>query len=338
MNNLLKTLTICGVSLVPLTSFAESNTVYGDFRYSYNNIDNGTDSTISGNNNATRLGFKGDIGEKKGITAFYHLQFGANVDGDAAGKSFGQRFFFAGIKGDFGKLAYGRTSTPYKMAGLKNDPFYDTSAGSGFGGSNYGLSPTTNGWSDNTIAYSSPKLGNFTLNASTYLDDTDANEHDTNIGVFYKQNSFSGGIQYMNVGDTGVVAKSIADSTSIRVHGEYKSTSWSFAASVETIDVSAGDSQQYAYINATYKSSADIKWAASYGSVSDVSEAADGTGLTFGVFYQLLEKTTLYGLYSSKSSDDYTVPDDTTGNFKQLGLFDRDVLSIGISHKFSFTI
>jgi len=184
MNNLLKSLAICSASLIHFASFAESNSVYGDFRYSYNNIDNGSSSTISGNNNASRIGFKGDIGEKKGLTAFYHLQVGANVDG--AGDAFSQRFFFAGIKGGFGKLVYGRTSTPYKMAGLRVDPFYDTAAGSGLGVSNFGLSPTTNGWTDNTIAYSSPNFGNVTLNASTYLDDSDANEHDINLGLLYK--------------------------------------------------------------------------------------------------------------------------------------------------------
>jgi len=337
MYKLIKNMSICGVCLLPLSTIAESNTVYGDFRFSFNSIDNGTTSTISGNNNATRLGMKGDIGKKEGITAFYHLQYGANVDA-AGGSAFSQRFFFAGIKGGFGKLVYGRTSTPYKMAGLKLDPFYDTSAGSGLGGSNYGLSPTTSGWSDNTIAYSTPKLGAFSLNVSTYLDDTDANEHDINLGVKYAQNSFTGGIQYMSAGDTGIVAKSIADSTSIRVHATYKMAAWNITASVETIDTNATDSHQYAYLSATLQASDDMKWAASYGSVSEVSAEADGTGITFGGFYKLLDKTTVYALYSSKSSDDYSVPAYNANSSKQLGLFDRDVFSIGVSHKFSLTL
>jgi len=336
MNYLLKGIAICSTILIPITSFAESNTVYGDFRYSYNNIDNGTTSTASGNNNASRIGFKGDIGEKKGLTAFYHLQVGANVDG--AGDAFSQRFFFAGIKGNFGKLIYGRTSTPYKMAGLRIDPFYDTAAGSGLGGANFGLSPTTNGWTDNTIAYSSPKFGNFTLNASTYLDDSNANEHDINIGLRYKQDGFTGGIQYISVGDTRVIAKGVADSSAIRVHAGFKMGKWNIAGSIETIDTNANDSQQYAYFSATFQASDDIKWAASYGSANDVSAEADGTGITLGVFYKLLDKTTVYGLYSSKSSDDYSPPTSSANLSKQLGLFDRDVLSIGVSHKFSFKL
>ena len=65
--------------------------------------------------------------------------------------------------------------------------------------------------------------------------------------------------------------------------------------------------------------------------------ASDGTGITLVIFYKLLKKTTLYALYSSKSSDDYSPPVNATNTLKQLGLFDRDVLSFGVSHKFSFT-
>ncbi|PHS19225.1 MAG: hypothetical protein COA86_06095 [Kangiella sp.] len=224
------------------------------------------------------------------------------------------------------------------MAGLRIDPFYDTAAGSGLGGSNFGLSPTTNGWTDNTIAYSSPNFGNVTLNASTYLDDSDANEHDINLGLLFKQDSITAGIQYMTIGDTGVIAKSVADSTGIRVHAAYKMGKLNIGVSVETIDVNNADSQQYAYLSATYQASDDIKWAGSYGSASDVSAESDGTGITLGVFYKLLDKTTVYGLYSSKSSDDYSPPSSATNLSKRLGLFDRDVLSIGVSHKFSFSL
>lgn len=334
MNQLLKNIAICSFSAIPLVTLAESNTVFGDFRYSFNNIDNGKGGTISANDNATRLGFKGDMGDKKGLTAFYHLQFGANVEG--ADDAFQQRFFFAGIRGDFGELVIGRTSTPYKMAGLRIDPFYDTTAGNGFGGANFGLSPTTNLWSDNTIAYSSPKLGNFTLNASTYLDDSNANQHDINLGVQYKQDGFTGGIQYMSIGDTAVIANSIADSTAIRVHTSYKMEKLNVGVSVESIDINNPDSQQFGYLSVTYQATNDIKWAASYGSASNISAAADGTETTFGVFYKLLDKTTVYGLYSSKSSTDYSPPTSSVNPTKQLGLFDKDVLSIVVSHKFSF--
>lgn len=321
MNKIVKYASVVIVASSSLVLQAESNTVYGDFRYSFNSLDDGTDSTTRLDNNASRLGFKGDFGESEGITAFYHLQAGVNVDG--GGDALTQRFFFAGLKGSFGKLTVGRTSTPYKMAGLRVDPFYDTAAGTGMGGSNYGLSGLTNGWTDNSIAYASPKMGAFTFNAGAYLDDSDSDEHDTNFGFSYKQDAFSGGIQFLSVADTGVVAQGQPDSTAIRVHAAYGKGAWNIGASVETIDPNGAPEQQYTYVSATYKMSDKVKFSGSLGSVSDVSAALDGSGVTLGLFYQLLAKTSVYTLYSSIDPDDSTAAD-------------RSVFSVGISHKFSF--
>jgi hypothetical protein len=321
MKKLIKFAGVAIITSASLFAQAESNTVYGDFRYSYNNLDDGTGSTTRLDNNASRIGFKGDFGESEGIIAFYHLQAGVNVDG--GGDALTQRFFFAGIKGSFGKLTLGRTSTPYKMAGLRVDPFYDTAAGSGLGGSNYGLSGLTNGWTDNSIAYASPKVGAFSFNAGTYLDDSDADEHDTNFGFTYKQDAFTGGIQFLSVAETGVVAKSAPDSTALRMHAAYSMGAWNIGASLETIDPDGAEEQQYTYISATYKMSDKIKVSGSLGSVSDVSTALDGSGVTLGLFYQLLAKTNVYTLYSSIDPDDSSAAD-------------RSVFSIGISHKFSF--
>ncbi|MBL4868968.1 MAG: porin [Pseudomonadales bacterium] len=306
---------------MPVAVFAGSNTLYGDFRYSLNSIDNDTDTTLSGENNASRVGLKGSSDAVDGLSAFYHLQTGASIDTDAQGDALNQRFFFAGFKGDFGKVVVGRTSTPYKMAGLKVDPFYDTSAGAGLGGANYGLSGMTNGWSDNTLAYSK-KMDDISINAGIYVDDTIADEHDMNFGVAYKKDSLMVGMQYLSVGDTGVVANSGADSSAIRFHGKYSTGPWTFGGSIESVDPSVGDKQSYIYLSTTWKASDKLKVAGSYGAVDDVSVAADGTAITVGAFYQLLMKTNVYALFSSMSADDSAGAD-------------RSTLAIGVSHKFS---
>lgn len=65
-------------------------------------------------------------------------------------------------------MTVGRHSTAYKMAGLRLDPFYDTStlsAGGGapstglFAGASFGLSNLTNGFANRTVAYTSPSIG-----------------------------------------------------------------------------------------------------------------------------------------------------------------------------------
>ncbi|MBL4585018.1 MAG: porin [Pseudomonadales bacterium] len=298
---------------------AGSNTLYGDFRYSLNGIDAGAGagSVLSGQSNASRVGLKGTTDKEEGISAFYHLQAGASIDTDGAGDAITQRFFFAGVKGGFGKIVYGRTSTPYKMAGLKLDPFYDTSAGAGLGGATYGLSGLTNAWTDNSLAYSK-KLGKISINGSMYLDDSAADKHDMNLGVTVTQGSLVAGVQYLDVGAAGVIAKSTANSSAIRFHAKYGAGPWSVGGSIESIDPSAGSKQSYLYLSGTYMLSDKTKVAASYGSVDDVSTAVDGDGINLGIFHQVLKKTNVYALYSDVSAGT-----------------DRSTIAVGVSHKFA---
>ena len=303
--------------LLPVSAFAVSNTLYGDFRYSISNVDDDTDSSLGAESNASRVGLKGSSDELDGITGFYHLQAGASIDTNGNGDAITQRFFFAGFKGDFGKVLFGRTSTPYKMAGLKVDPFYDSSAGLSAGGASYGLSGLTNGWSDNTLAYSK-KIDAFKINASVYLDDSVENSNDFNFGVTYKKDGIKAGIQYIGVGDTGVIAKAGAGTRAIRLHGKYTMDMITIAGSLESIDPDAGDTQRYLYLSSTYKLNEKVKLAGSYGSVDDVNDLVNGDSITLGAFYQLLKKTQVHGLVSSVSTDtDYTT------------------IALGVSHKFA---
>ena len=299
--------------------FSDANTLYGDIRYSENNIDNSTRTTTHTENNASRLGVKGQLSERYGITAFYHFETGVSIEKDKNDDHFTKRFYFAGIKGDFGKLIYGRRSTPYKVAGLKVDPFYDTAAGAGLAGATYGLSGLTNGWSENAIAYSKD-MGSFSFNVGTYVDDTegDSDSRDTNVGFAYQNGSLNVGVQYLDIGDTGVIPNSTVGSTASRLHARYKAGMWSFGGSFESIDPQSGETQEYIYLSTTYKVDDKLKVSGSYGSVDDVSKKADGDAIIIGAFYQLLKKTQVYALYSGVNAG-----------------VDRDTFAVGISYKFS---
>ena len=312
-----KGLLLAASMLLPTAVFAGSNTLYGDFRYSLNNIDAGGGSTLSGENNASRVGLKGSTDIEEGISAFYHLQAGASIDTNGAGDAITQRFFFAGVKGGFGKIVYGRTSTPYKMAGLKLDPFYDTSAGAGLGGATYGLSGLSNGWTDNSLAYSK-KMGQLSYNGAIYMDDSAQDDHDMNIGVAFAEGSLTVGVQYLSIGDTGVVAKSTADSSAIRLHAKYGMDQWIFGGSLESINPNAGSTQSYLYLSTSYTLDDKTKLAASYGKVDDVSSTADGRSITVGAFHQVLKKTTVYALFSDVDAG-----------------AGRSTMALGVSHKFA---
>lgn len=317
MKFIVSKISLLGCCLASSMAFAGGNTLYGDFRYSLNNVDSGSVSTLSTQSNASRIGLKGGSEAMDGISVFYHLQAGASIDTNANGDAITQRFHFAGIKGEFGKVMYGRTSTPYKMAGLKIDPFYDTSAGLGAGGATYGLSGLTNGWTDNSLAYSR-KINNFGINAGIYLDDAATDEHDFNIGISHSDGALSGGLQYLMIGSTGIVAKSTADSSALRIHAKYKMSDLTLGGSVETVDPDAGAKQTYVYLAATTQMSDKLSLSASYGSVDGLSSLLDGDAITLGAFCKLLKKTTVYALYSMVSAGT-----------------DRDTLSFGVSHKFA---
>jgi len=313
-------------TFAPAISMADA-TVYGNFRGSIIDTDNAAgESSTQFVNNASRLGFKGEYGEEGGLTGFFNLQLGAANDSTGASDSgLTSRFFFAGVKGDFGKVMVGRFSSPYKMAGLKTDPFYDTSAGVLNSGSNHGYSSLTNGWLNNGVAYISPKyMGAFTVNAAMFLDDEDnasntnlapANtENPLNLGVTYSANGITASVQHFMDSD-GV------DGDTIRYTAAYKIGAIGVAASYEDWDTDA----EFLAVSATYQMSDDTKLAVAYGNVEDskdttASRELDGTSYTIGAFHKIAPKTTLTLIYSDVDGD--------------AGVNDRETLALGIIQSF----
>lgn len=312
-------------SALTVPAFADT-TIYGNFRGSLNTGDlNSADNNADFVNNASRIGVKGSAGTET-LKGIYHLQMGINTDG-ADEDALSKRFYFAGLKGSFGKVIYGRLSTPYKMPAVKQDPFYDTSAGPANGGSNYGYSGLSNGFTNSTIAYYSPKFGGgLSASASVSIDDTATDDHDVGVGLEYANKKFKAGISYLNMGDsTKVVAANGGAEKATRV---YASAALSDAAKVnfnyEKLDLAAGDDPTFLHLNGTYQASPKAKLAASYGKVegdgTGVRNAA-GDGYTVGVFYNVLKNTTLTALYSSV---DYDAAAST----------DREGLALGVIQKF----
>lgn len=322
--------------LAPATVLADT-TLYGALRMSAIGGDDGAADLGGVVNNASRIGFKGTYGEEGGIQGFFNMQQGIRTDSSGAvggtSTGFTNRFAFAGIKGSFGKMVMGRISTPYKMAGLKTDPFYDTSAGTGAGGANYGLSSLTNGWLNNSLGYVSPKLGGaVTVNAAVFLDEDDNASNSTlsknpadnayNVGATYSQNGITASVQYL-AGFQG----DDSNDEAVRVTAGYKTGAFSVGASFEDIDTrGANNSRENAYVAGTYKVAPKTTLAASFGSVdSDIVGGtglnAEGDGFTVGVFHKIASQTTVSALYSEVDYDLAASPD-------------RDVFALGLIQKF----
>ncbi len=340
MNKQIKNMVTFSCLLASSSLYADfNNTLYGDFRFSAGYMDrNSTKSDgFTANNNASRIGIKGSVG-KSDLKAIYHFQAGAKNDGAGAGAAAGNnsaftaRFYFAGLKSaDYGSIIYGRHSTAYKMSGLRVDPFYDTSAGLGNGGATYGLSGMTNGFTNNAIAYISPTiLGGLSANAAIYIDDSDANKHDTNFGLQYAADGVTVGVQQLIIGNGSKTSNStgIANTAGVesatRVYGGYKTKDWSLTGSYEfqiAKDSNAPDIN-HLYVAGTYNVMEKTKLAVSVGHVDD--GPFEGVGWQTGIFYKILPKTEVYALYSGTYLED---------DFKN----DAHVFTVGVSHKFALS-
>ena len=340
MNKQIKNVVTFSCLLASSSLYADfNNTLYGDFRFSAGYIDrNSTKSDgLSANNNASRIGIKGSVGNSN-LKAIYHLQAGAKNDGAGAGAAAGNnsaftaRFYFAGLKSaDYGSIIYGRHSTAYKMSGLRVDPFYDTSAGLGNGGATYGLSGMTNGFTNNAIAYISPTiLGGLSANAAIYIDDSDSNKHDTNFGLQYAADGITAGVQQLIIGNGSKTSNStgIANTAGVesatRVYGGYKTKDWSLTGSYEFQIAKASNAPDinHLYVAGTYNVMEKTKLAVSVGHVDD--GPFEGVGWQTGIFYKILPKTEVYALYSGTYLED---------DFKN----DAHVFTVGVSHKFALS-
>ena len=88
------------------------------------NTDNSSDIDLI--SNASRLGFKGQVDMKNGLTGIYQIEYQVDITNDnTKSKTFDQRNSFVGLKGNFGTFKLGTHDTPLKLAQLKADLFND---------------------------------------------------------------------------------------------------------------------------------------------------------------------------------------------------------------------
>jgi len=315
MKKLFMITAIAAASAMPMAVMSDT-TVYGQLRYSINSVDNdeiggkGSSTDIDGlrgEDNVSLFGVKGAFGDE--VKAFFHLQTGAKADVDAGGRAFNQRFYFGGLSGNFGKVAYGRMTNAYKFPGFKLDPFYNwshISAGGSFsnGGATYGLSPATNGFTNNALQYTSPSIGGgFKLLGGVYVDDGNKDDHGYSIGGTYTGEAFNVGVVYGANGDTATTLPNIAvDEDALRVYGTYKADRWSIAASWENVDLTADLDADYLYVPFQFKATEKVRLALAPGWVSD--GPAEGWGLTAGAFWNVAKNADLVLSGSYADRDD----------------------------------
>lgn len=134
------------------TAQADGPKVYGKVNVSYQFEDTDADNTDNWQlrSNASRVGVKGEL-PAGAVTGFYKVEFEVDVADNAGGIDKG-RNQIAGVKGEFGKVFFGRHDTPVKVLGKVYDQFNDYKLGD--------IKTTVRGENrlGNTLSYVSPKM------------------------------------------------------------------------------------------------------------------------------------------------------------------------------------
>lgn len=206
---------------------------------------------------------------------------------------------FAVSNEDYGSLTIGKLSTPYKVAGKKGDPFWDTAAGTTFAANNFGFSAMTRGFTKHSVMYKSPTIGKINITMGYSGKNSNGDIHS---GVEFNDNGYTFGIQYLDIGESAYVANGQNSRNAVRLYNRYKLEDWLFSASFE--DVSPLKKEREHYFNlSVQKNIHDFGRAAlSYGYVSDAMlklfdasiDKRTGHGLSGIVFYDLFKNAELY--------------------------------------------
>ena len=124
--NKFKAIFLSALVLISMSAISAPK-VYGKLNIAVNNdgSDGVNEQEIDLVSNASRLGFKGKVDMKNGLTGIYQIEYEVDITDDDKDADFSQRNSFVGLKGNFGTFKIGTHDTPLKLAQLKADLFND---------------------------------------------------------------------------------------------------------------------------------------------------------------------------------------------------------------------
>ena len=307
----------------------------------------------SGMASGSRLGFKGNEEIGAGLSAYFLLESGINVDAGSLGQGglmFGRQAY-VGLKGDFGSLSAGRQYTPEYLTLAFADPF-----ATGMAGDAANIMPNSGNASsrmDNTLKYVTPNFAGFSAELAYGFGETAGDNsagRQLGLGLAYTSGPFAIRLGYHNRNNDTATLKNTEDGKTtllaatydfavVKAHLAYgvnkglnssplRNTANPFGnpiapvASTDSSDVLLGLSIPFGA----------NKILASYIRRDDKgSKNQDASQLAIGYVYSLSKRTDLYASYakiSNKNGAGYTV-----GSAIEAGSGDQ-ALQLGIRHSF----
>ena len=314
------TFVMCLVSALTLMSGVA---LAGDFAYQVYGVahvstdlqNNGDESEIYVSSNASRVGFKGSLDTDNDLfTVIFQYESQADFNNnDNESAAWSSRNSYAGLKGNWGKLIWGRYDTPFKSIG-RSVEFFGERIGDARNATSFdGL------WDrreNNMIMYATPALGEVIVVTGQYVPDQGVEDGALfSASAVYDKDKIMAGVAFENHGKAledaynAAFPDSSESSTGIRVVLKYKGDKFGVAGLYQTISNAFGYediSAQTIGLGANYLLTPMWDLKAQY-YMTDPNTDADDVGasqLTVGIDYILSAQTRLYLAYATMMNED----------------------------------
>lgn len=316
-------------SVATLAHAQSSVTVYGIVDTGFSSIDNGDERTnglTSGNDSASRIGFKGVENLGAGLQAEFKLENGINSD-DGSGTTAFSRYAYIGLNGGFGKVRMGRQDNQISEALIKLDPF--AAAGIGnvrnfiAGGGVPQRQPNMLTWLSNNYNGFSGSLGYI---FGEVAGDNGANRGigaqlsyengPLNIQLAYQKQNYTGSANVLGFSGTGadlddktVLLGATYDFSVLKLHGFYGERKLEGPATVAALGgtTDLDDKIRTAMLGVTIRFGASAIRTDYIRNDNKDIDNADNSIWVLSYTYSLSKRTTLYATYVRTDNDDNSV-------------------------------
>ncbi len=289
--------------------------VYGVAHVSTDLQNNGDESEIFVSSNTSRVGVKGSLDTDNDLFTVifqYESQADFNNNGNEAA-AWSNRNSFAGLKGNWGKLIWGRYDTPYKSIG-RSIEFFPERIGDARNATSF-----DGNWDrreNNMIMYATPALGEMLVVTGQFVPDQGVEDGSLfSASAVYDKERIMAGVAFENHGKGLEDAYDPTDpdasesSTGIRAVLKYKGDKFGAAGLFQTISNHGGYtdvSAQTIGLGANFLVTPVWDLKAQY-YMTDPNTDVDNVGasqLTLGIDYILSAQARLYIAYATMMNED----------------------------------
>jgi predicted porin len=258
-------------------------------------------SDLNMTSHTSAIGIKGSEDLGNGLKAIYKAEF--QIEPDERNRSITDRDQWIGLKGGWGKVAFGTMSSNYKQMGGKIDPLYRTEAeGRGILNMQSGLhggAGVDGGRMTNTVQYTTPKMAGIEVVVNTTVSGkcqgTDCDES-IGAGVRWSNKNILAYFDYFDPSSVGATGN---DESVWKIGGKFSTKAFQVSGQYEgTEDQLGGD---YFFLNGLFNINANNAITASYGQQDKVSSA-----YALAYVHMLSKQTNVYAGYGSVEADNCT--------------------------------